>query len=205
MDVPVRSIIEHSLPLLARIQTCLAGIATEQWCGMVDLRTALDVFGKQPSARNRTALLRVACAEITNQTRAQRASVWALSPDLDRLTCLYLWDSRSDQATTGQVLHRHDFAGYFSAIIQDGRVVANDARSHPATVCFLDGYLIPFGIHALLDSVVMVDGQLIAVLCCEHCDGPRTWVPSDLGYLEAVAKVMARTLSQLVSNDFPDR
>ncbi|HYE36384.1 PAS domain S-box protein [Methylocaldum sp.] len=83
---------------------------------------------------------------------------------------------------------------YFSAIISNRPVVANDARSDPATVEFKDNYLVPLGITSMLDVPVWLDGRVVAMVCYEHIGPPRVWDSEEISFALGVANLVALTL-----------
>jgi PAS domain S-box-containing protein len=108
-----------------------------------------------------------------------RASVWDLDVGTQRLLCVDLFDRQQLQTdhghSTGHVLDAERFRPYFDAL-RSGRVIeAADARSHPVTAAFAEGYLEQQGVTSMLDAPVFVDGRLAGVVCLEHRDGMREW------------------------------
>jgi GAF domain-containing protein len=73
-------------------------------------------------------------------------------------------------------------------LLNEGCVVADDARSHPATHGFLRDYLVPENVYSLLDVCHSVNGELFGVVTCEQVGRPVTWSARQL-----------QTVRQLVS------
>ena len=87
-----------------------------------------------------------------------------------------------------------DYPQYFAALVSNRPVVANDARSDPATVEFRDHYLVPLGITSMLDVPVWMDGRVIAVVCHEHIGPARTWSAEEVGFALSIGNMVALTL-----------
>jgi GAF domain-containing protein len=137
------------------------------------------------------AFLQTVCREITENVGSTRASVWTFRQPLrDAIECASLFDTRDGSFSSGAVLSEDDFPAYFQAITEDLRIVAPDAVTHPATSAFDDVYFVPLDIRSLLDFVVMVNNQPVAVLCCEHCVTQKAWSQADIDYLQAMAGVV---------------
>ncbi len=143
----------------------------------------------------RQRALELVCRGIAERTSATRASIWAFSPDAGSITSLCLFDAWHDGFSGDVTLRREDYAPYFEAMLADRKVVAPRARTHPATACFNRTYFEPLDIHSLLDFVVLVDGVVAGIVCCEHCGEPRHWTESDMGVLAGHAELVATLLS----------
>ncbi|MCU0624079.1 MAG: GAF domain-containing protein, partial [Gemmatimonadaceae bacterium] len=83
-----------------------------------------------------------------------------------------------------------------AAIKRDLRIVASDAATHPATSCFDEVYFTPLDIRSLLDVCIVVGGQPVAVLCCEHCGTVRPWSAEDIAYLDKMGALLGMALKQ---------
>lgn len=127
---------------------------------------------------------------VLERVKATRASVWSFNAGLDEIRLESLKDTLPGTVSRGTVLSQADFKPYFAAIKQDLKVVAPDARRHPATSCFNKVYFEPLDIHSLLDFVVLSRTDPVAVLCCEQCEAPRAWTPQDLDVLLQMATVL---------------
>ena len=104
---------------------------------------------------------------------ARRASVWRFTDSSDAIHCIDLYDATTRAHTSGLVLQRDDYPDYFAALEQDRVVAADDARTDRRTRAFLESYLIPNDIHAMLDAPLRHKDDLIGVVCAEHAGAPR--------------------------------
>lgn len=139
------------------------------------------------------ALFDAVCREAIRETGSTRASVWYFESD-GSLICQILVDSRDGTLTSGATLSHASHAAYLDAIRSNGIVIAHEARRHPATACFNDGYFPDNDIHSLLDFLIADrDGQPAAVLCCEQCKVPRNWSGDDIATLQRLARQLSET------------
>ncbi len=120
-----------------------------------------------------------------------RSSVWLLSDDRQSLSCLSLFERPSRVHSGGAVLSANQYPRYFAALESGRAIDAHDARSDPRTDEFRDGYLVPLGITAMLDSAVRVGGEIVGVLCCESIGADRTWSTDEIGFVGALADQVA--------------
>lgn len=79
---------------------------------------------------------------------------------------------------------------YFEALIEARVIDAADARSDPRTRDFTDSYLMPTGIHSMLDVPIFDDGRLSGVLCLETLT-PRQWTLPEMSFATAIADTIS--------------
>ena len=148
-------------------------------------RKALGRLGTDPA--DLTMVFRAACLDICETVQATRASIWLFTPQEDAIVCEQLFDRRTELFSSGQVLRRQDYPGYFTALYRDRLVNAADALAHPATAEFRDGYFAPADIRSLLDHVVFAGDKPVATLCAEGCGHIHPWTGEDAAYLSQMA------------------
>lgn len=157
-------------------------------------RAALTHLKSNPDAI--AAVYEAVCRDIVQHVGSTRASVWALNGLQDAITCSTLFDSRDGSVQSGAKLDEESFPEYFAAIKRDLRIVAADAATHPATSCFDEVYFAPLDIRSLLDVCILIAGQPVAVLCCEHCGEVKDWSTADVQYLETMGALLSVALKQ---------
>ncbi|PWC39253.1 hypothetical protein TSO352_03380 [Azospirillum sp. TSO35-2] len=133
---------------------------------------------------------KAACEDIVERIGVSRASVWAFADERERLVCLHLFDAGTRQHSRGIVLDRADYPDYFRALTNNARVVAPDARNHPATRCFAATYFQDGDVRSLLDFIVLHETVPVGVLCCEQSGAMREWTPADSACLQSVAMLV---------------
>jgi PAS domain S-box-containing protein len=87
-----------------------------------------------------------------------------------------------------------DFPAYFATLARTDVIVANDARTDPATSELANGYMVPLEISSMLDAAVRLRGHVEGVLCCEHVGPKRTWTTDEATFAVAVASVVSLVL-----------
>jgi GAF domain-containing protein len=126
-----------------------------------------------------------------------RASIWYFNDYHDTLTCELLYDSRTDEYSSGIALHQEDAPAYFKAMVQGDTICAYDALRHPLTAHFGESYFDPLDIKSLLDVSIIVKGKVVGVLCCEHCEHRKEWSSEDIEHLHAAGSVIALAMPML--------
>ena len=126
----------------------------------------------------------------------ERLSIWRFDEGHARITCAGLYRRTPDSYETGMVLERHDAGAYFGAIEQERVVAAGDARTDPRTREFLDSYLVPHGIGAMLDVPLRHGTATVGVLCAEHVGAARAWTVDEQNFAISVANLVVVDLAE---------
>ena len=136
-------------------------------------------------------------AEIASESLStDRVSVWTFSPSKTILTCLELYDRQAGKHSSGYELKGTSYPSYFRALCSEDIISAQDARTDPRTAEFTSDYLRPLRICAMLDAPIRQGGELVGVLCHEHCDSPREWTPDEESLAVSIAGFISLVLSQ---------
>jgi diguanylate cyclase (GGDEF)-like protein/PAS domain S-box-containing protein len=124
----------------------------------------------------------------------ERASVWRLDPMNTQLECMSLFERTRAQHTRGMLILAKAVPNYFRALAEERCLAAHDAHVDPRTSEFLQGYLGPEGIGAMLDAPIWVAGRMVGVVCHEHVGGPRKWDFSEELLAGTIADFVARVI-----------
>lgn len=144
------------------------------------------------------------CRFLTDHVGCNRAGIWLFGEgECGRLLrCIALYDRRVDAMVDAADLVASEVGAYFEHLLRDGIVVARDARRHPATVAFLEGYLLPQDVHSLLDTCFAINGQLWGTFCCEQTGAPMEWSPQQIRALRSVAARASLSLLKAFDNAY---
>lgn len=129
--------------------------------------------------------------------QVSRASIWVFDQHRRRIVCQMLYEletGRHNDRAVGMTLMAGDFPAYFRALSEDRAVVADDALTHPATFEFRENYLEPLGIHSMLEAPLRHKGELVGVLCHEHCHARRSWTHDDINFAGHLADLVERAM-----------
>ena len=137
-------------------------------------------------------MLATACTTL----RLDRASYWRMLADGAAVRCemVHRADGAVDPAPAADTLEAADHPAYFSAIVANEIVAAEDAASHPATRSLGPVYLRPLGIAATLDAPVWLDGRVVGMVCGEVTRGTRAWQPEEIDFASGIATMIALAL-----------
>ena len=79
-----------------------------------------------------------------------------------------MYDRRLDRIVGAADIYNADSGPYFRDAGARGLRGRPDARHHPATVGFLDNYLLPLDLHSLLDVCFSINGVPFGSFSCEQ-------------------------------------
>jgi len=124
----------------------------------------------------------------------ERAGIWLLDEKHEQLVSHDVFVRGKREHVQDNPLAARDYPGYFEAL-EGGRAIdAHDAMTDPRTREFKGGYLIPNGITSMLDAVIMLSGELVGVVCHEHCGEKRTWTDDEITFAGEIADRVAQAL-----------
>lgn len=139
------------------------------------------------------------CKHITTQVATllgiERVSVWLFNPEVDELIChdLYLLSQNSHSA--GAVLAKAAFAEEFAYLLTAKVLDAHDPYTDPRTQGYIEGYLKPNGITAMLDAVIRQGEELVGTLCLEHVNQVHRWTDDEITFASQLGDQVALTVS----------
>jgi PAS domain S-box-containing protein len=137
--------------------------------------------------------------EVVDTIGADRASIWLFNEDRSSIILQQLYVKAEDTFYQDISLHKSDFEPYFIALEDDPIIIANDAQTHPATSCFLEGYLKPLGVKSMLDVPVWYRGSLIGVICIESLT-LRSWRTEEVHFTQILSSLYSFAYSVKESN-----
>lgn len=136
-------------------------------------------------------------AKVTASTLSvRRAGVWLFNKDCSELNCICVYDSSSDRFLVEASVDIDAMPQYFEAVLREKAFSSTDTHSDPRLENHVAGYLQSRQIFAMLDSAIIVDGQVAGVICVEETGAPRTWHPDE----ESFARMIAAMLGQALLN-----
>jgi two-component system, sensor histidine kinase and response regulator len=140
-------------------------------------RVLLDQLRANPALRAGDP--REAIAQLTEAAARMldvaRVGLWRFDKTHKQLVCLDLFDRDQGMHERDAALPNRAAPRYFAAIETGKIIAAEDAFADPRTSELGRNYLSVHHVGALLDTPVILDGELAGVLCHEHVGGARRW------------------------------
>jgi len=117
----------------------------------------------------------------------ERVGVWLFSENQQELRCLDLFELSQGRHSSGAVLASHQFQAEFEALMSSRYVDAHDPLIDPRTAGYVEGYIKPLHITAMLDGVISIGQRHLGVVCFEHVDRPHQWAEDEIRFVCQVA------------------
>ncbi|MGP1383869.1 MAG: PAS domain-containing protein [Thainema sp.] len=132
-------------------------------------------------------------AAAAGTLRTERVSLWLYDQphQPQTLLCVDLYQQSSNCHSQEDALNVADFPSYFDALRQERILVAQNTLVDPRLSEFVDCYLKPLGITAMIDSPIRVGGEVVGVLCIEHVGSSRHWEPEDEAFVRSISDLVA--------------
>lgn len=137
-----------------------------------------------------------------NGLSISRVSLWCFDKNRDEISCEHLLDNTLAISTDKLTFHRRDLPAYFSALDHQRVIRADNARIHPATVEFVNDYLIPSGIVSMLDVPIRFGGEMIGIICCEQRNTIKHWTDDETHFVAALADLHGRALTASLKKQY---
>ncbi|MBM4165101.1 MAG: PAS domain S-box protein, partial [Lentisphaerae bacterium] len=134
--------------------------------------------------------------ELTAQRLGiSRVGVWLFDETGAKLVCLDTFVGARERHEHGAERPESAFASEFAAMRQARFVDAHDALTDPRTAGYVEGYLKPLGITAMLDGVVRGDDRFLGCVCLEQVGVAHHWDDDETAFVcqlcDQVAMVFA--------------
>lgn len=137
--------------------------------------------------------------EVSDTIESDRCSFWLYNKDHTSIICQNLYVRSENNFYKDIELFEKDFSPYFEAIKENPIIIADDAETHPATSCFLEGYLKPLEVKSMLDVPIWYKGGVIGVICIESLS-PRVWDKDEIDFAQMLSSLYSFGYSVKESN-----
>lgn len=135
----------------------------------------------------------IICDKISEVMDIERVGIWFFTIDREAIFEELTFTKNGD-AHSGSILRKTDYPLYFRELESERNLVSANVRTDSKMKEFLDSYMVPMGVHALLDSPIYSDGEILGILCCEDKKAPRNWDMVDINFASACADLIGRLI-----------
>lgn len=131
--------------------------------------------------------------EITTKTLGvNRASYWEYSPN--EIRCLNLYDYNKNKFEKGIVLSKKKYPDYFSVIEKEEQIISSNVYSDEITRELCVDYIPENAIASLLDTPMIINGELKGIICFEAVKETKNWDNEDIGFARSVSDLIVIAL-----------
>lgn len=142
---------------------------------------------------SRHRALEILCAKCAEVMGVERVGIWFYTIDKEAIyeEMTFIAGQNPSQGT---ILRKADFPTYFRFLGEERVVSSHDTFVHPATAEFIDVYMKPLNVHALLDAPIFSDGEMIGIICLEQIGKTRDWDMQDKNFAAIFSDFVARLI-----------
>jgi hypothetical protein len=126
------------------------------------------------------------CKMLDYIMKIAQVSYWTYEEEDNTITCRYTFPAREQR----NIVHDLDnFPRYASRLKTKSIIVARNAQLDPYTAEFGPAYLAKQNIKAMLDAPLIINGQMVGILCCEDVR-ERNWNAEDILFVSAACDIL---------------
>lgn len=142
---------------------------------------------------SRFRALEILCQKISEVMDIQRVGIWFYTIDKEAMyeEMTYIVGGTPTQ---GSIIKRADIPTYFDHLKAERVLSSNDTFNDKATSEFVESYMRPLNVRALLDAPIFSDGEMIGILCCEYTKEPRQWDIQDKNFAASSSDFIGRLI-----------
>lgn len=142
---------------------------------------------------SRQRALEILCQKASEVMAIDRVGIWFFTIDKEAMyeEMTYVVNA---QATQGTILKKADYPIYFTHLYEERVVASDDTFIDPATSEFVDSYMQPLNVRALLDAPIFSDGEMIGIVCIEKKGETRLWDIQDKNFAASFSDLIGRLI-----------
>ncbi|WP_366183557.1 PAS domain S-box protein [Flavobacterium ovatum] len=142
--------------------------------------------------------------ELTSQTaNVERVSYWVYNHT--QIDCLYLYKKKEKSFTKESPIIKSKYPNYFSIIEKKLQVVASDVYTTQIPFEFCNDYFPKNKIVSLLDTPVIIDGELKGIICFESTEKIHNWDNLDINFARSVSDIVAIVFESKIRIDVEEK
>jgi diguanylate cyclase (GGDEF)-like protein/PAS domain S-box-containing protein len=159
-------------------------LANEELCR---IQTQSEVIGKIGQSEalmsgDVEALARQVTELAARAVGCERVSVWLFDDAETELRCIALFEATPGRHSSGVTISQKDFSNEFAVLKASGYVSADDALTDPRVKGYVEPYLKPVGITAMLDAAIQASGRHLGMVCFAHVGRPHHWTRDEIAF-----------------------
>jgi signal transduction histidine kinase len=138
---------------------------------------------------------------VSELLELERVGVWLFNDEKNILVNIDTFFLSKQEHTEGALLKEHEFKEEFHYLVSEKYVDASDPYTDPRTKGFIEDYLKPNGITAMLDGVVRMGEELIGTLCFEHVGKKHVWTEDEIVFCSQLGDQISLAVSNYRKNE----
>lgn len=124
----------------------------------------------------------------------ERVNIWLYDEEHTKIRCAEAFDTKEGTHISGEELQAKNAPSYFEALENLRTIATLEAENDERTIELRDNYLKLHQITTLLDAPIFLQGEVVGVVCHEHCGSPREWLPIEKAFAGSIADFVSIAL-----------
>jgi PAS domain S-box-containing protein len=141
------------------------------------------------------ATAQIVTQTVSNVLNVDRVSIWLFNKEKTEIRCIDVYELLANKHSEGTVLQATDFPRYINCLKTGLCIDSTDAQTDPRTSEFTERYLKPQNIVSMLDAPILMDGQVIGIICNEQINERRAWEPNEIIFASEITSHVALALA----------
>jgi PAS domain S-box-containing protein len=167
---------------------------TERW--QLEAKAISAIAGSANLAEGAvTELAKELTEAVTGAIGADRAGIWLLEDEGNRLNNIDTYQAAEKQHISGAAFQKHEHHKEFAALMGATYVDVYDALNDPRTAPFVEDYLQPNQIASILAAVIRSGSRPFGILCLEHVGNTHQWEEDEIAFACQLADQLALAIS----------
>lgn len=137
------------------------------------------------------------CREISKLMKCDQVEVWLFNEGRTELTAETIYDGRTQNNTSGDILFKHEVPAYFKEILHKRTLAVDDVVTNPVMLGLREKLLGKYGkLNSMLDASIVLSWGVGGVLCCLS-EEKRQWTAIEKHVLASVADMLSFLFDRL--------
>lgn len=142
-------------------------------------------------------VLEQTCRDISTLMKCDRVEIWLFNEERTELTAETIYDSRTQNDTSGDILFQHEVPAYFKAVLHKRTLAVDDVATNPVMEGLLERLLEDERpLRSTLDASIVLSWGVGGILCCQS-EEKRHWTAIEKHVLASVADMLAFLFDRL--------
>ena len=139
------------------------------------------------------------CSTLCDVIKVSRVSYWSYNPEQDSIACRYMFPAHFFREITHKL---QEFPVYGQQIKEKKIIAAKNVMVDPTTVEFCKHYLKEHQVCSMMDSPLVINGQLVGIICCENIDEEHEWRAEEMLLVSSICDILTISYKALQNREY---
>ena len=159
-----------------------------------DTLLAINRSGAMDSGDLEIALQEIAAA-AARTLDCDRVSIWFFNEAKTGMNCEELFEKIQSRHERGDYLELAEYPNFFEHLMAERVLSVDDIEGDSRAFELIENYFKPRGVRAMMNSAIMVGGQVAGFICHENVKGARVWTIEEQNFSGSMADLVSRAVS----------